>query len=79
MISGSLCRHLKIAGRFVIEVSSPYQPRCCDVATQPYIQELVTMTLDDMTKRGGSESLSDRLQQIDNELAKKLTSNAPFW
>jgi hypothetical protein len=25
MISGSLCRHLKIAGRFVIEVSSPYQ------------------------------------------------------
>src|SRR5258708_39840423 len=26
MISGSLCRHLKIAGRFVIKVLSPYQP-----------------------------------------------------
>jgi hypothetical protein len=26
MISGSLCRHLKIAERFVIDVFSPYQP-----------------------------------------------------
>jgi hypothetical protein len=32
MISGSLCRHLKTAGRFVIEISSPYQPERLKVA-----------------------------------------------
>jgi hypothetical protein len=33
MISGSLCRHLKIAECFLIEVSSPYQPGSLNVAT----------------------------------------------
>ena len=35
MISGSRCRHLKIAGRFDSEVSSPYQPDRLIVATHP--------------------------------------------
>ena len=36
MISGSRCRHLKIAGRFNIEVSSPYQPDRLIAATSHF-------------------------------------------
>ncbi|HEX4164246.1 MAG TPA: hypothetical protein VHZ55_02130 [Bryobacteraceae bacterium] len=45
MISGSLCRHLKTAGRFVIEVSSPYQPERLTVATHPVAVRMGKYTL----------------------------------
>jgi transposase-like protein len=48
MISGSLCCYLKTAGRFIIEISSPYQPERLKVATHPHL--LYSLSYRDLTE-----------------------------
>jgi hypothetical protein len=51
MISGSLCRHLKIAGRFVIEAFSLHQPNRLNLETHPYSYLLTGTAHSDQSDR----------------------------
>jgi hypothetical protein len=46
MISGSLCRHVKIVGRLVIEVSSPYQSPAAATLQHNRFSRVISMTAD---------------------------------